>query len=148
RELIEAKDAAEAGDAAKSAFLATMSHEIRTPLNGVLGMVQAMARDELSPIQAERLEEIQQSGAALLAILNDLLDLSKIEAGKLALEAGELDIDEIAGGVAAAFTTLASEKDIGFFLEVEPAASGVYSGDPTRVRQILYNLVSNALKFT
>ncbi len=148
RELIDSKEAAEAGDAAKSAFLATMSHEIRTPLNGVLGMVQAMARDELSPVQRERLEVIQKSGAALLAILNDLLDLSKIEAGRLELENGVFDIEEIAGGVAAASNTLASEKDIGFALEVDAAARGVYRGDATRVRQILYNLVSNALKFT
>ena len=148
RELIDSKDAAEAGGAAKSAFLATMSHEIRTPLNGVLGMVQAMARDELSPVQAERLGVIQKAGAALLAILNDLLDLSKIESGKLELEDGECDIEEIAGGVAQAFTTLATEKDIGFSLEVAEAARGVYRGDATRLRQILYNLVSNALKFT
>ncbi|HWA63159.1 MAG TPA: PAS domain-containing protein [Caulobacteraceae bacterium] len=148
RELIEAKERAEAGDAAKSAFLATMSHEIRTPLNGVLGMVQAMAQDELTPVQAERLDVIQKSGAALLAILNDLLDLSKIEAGRLVLEEGECDIGEIASGVAAASTTLATEKDIGFHLEVDPDARGVYRGDATRVRQILYNLVSNALKFT
>ncbi|MGA0603997.1 ATP-binding protein [Caulobacter sp. KR2-114] len=148
RELIDSKDAAEAGGAAKSAFLATMSHEIRTPLNGVLGMVQAMARDELSPVQAGRLEVIQKAGAALLAILNDLLDLSKIESGKLELEDGECDIEEIAGGVAQAFTTLATEKDIGFSLEVSEAARGVYGGDATRLRQILYNLVSNALKFT
>ncbi|HEX7760237.1 MAG TPA: ATP-binding protein [Caulobacteraceae bacterium] len=148
RELIDSKDAAEAGGAAKSAFLATMSHEIRTPLNGVLGMVQAMARDELSPIQTERLQVIQKAGAALLAILNDLLDLSKIESGKLELEDGECDIEEIAGGVAQAFTTLATEKDIGFKVHVAEAARGVYRGDATRLRQILYNLVSNALKFT
>ncbi len=148
RELIDSKDAAEAGGAAKSAFLATMSHEIRTPLNGVLGMVQAMARDELSPVQAERLGVIQQAGAALLAILNDLLDLSKIESGKLELEEGECDVGEIAGGVAQAFTTLATEKDIGFVLHITDEARGVYLGDATRLRQILYNLVSNALKFT
>ncbi len=148
RELIDSKEAAEAGGAAKSAFLATMSHEIRTPLNGVLGMVQAMARDELSPIQTERLQVIQKAGAALLAILNDLLDLSKIESGKLELEDGECDIEEIAGGVAQAFTTLATEKDIGFRLHVTEDARGVYRGDATRLRQILYNLVSNALKFT
>ena len=148
RELIDSRDAAEAGGAAKSAFLATMSHEIRTPLNGVLGMVQAMAKDQLSPIQAERLDVIQKSGAALLAILNDLLDLSKIEAGRFELEDGECDIEEIAAGVSAAFTTLASEKDIGFTMAVSKTAVGVYRGDATRLRQILYNLVSNALKFT
>ena len=82
--------AAEAANQAKSAFLATMSHEIRTPLNGVLGMAQAMAADELSPLQRERLDVIRQSGEALLAILNDVLDLSKIEAGKLELEAGRV----------------------------------------------------------
>ncbi len=143
----DAAAAAEAANAAKSAFLATMSHEIRTPLNGVLGMAQAMAGGEMSPVQRERLQVIQDSGEALLAILNDVLDLSKIEAGRLDLESISFDLGELVRGAQAAFTTLANKKGLSFALEIA-AAEGVYLGDPTRVRQILYNLISNALKFT
>jgi signal transduction histidine kinase/ActR/RegA family two-component response regulator len=146
--LIAAKEEAESATRAKSAFLATMSHEIRTPLNGVLGMAQAMEADELGATQRERLDVIRQSGETLLAILNDVLDLSKIEAGKLELEDGEFDIQDIARGAYAAFTAIANKKGISFGLEIEKSARGVYRGDSTRVRQILYNLVSNAIKFT
>ncbi|WP_411288930.1 ATP-binding protein [Phenylobacterium sp.] len=146
--LVQAKDEAEAANRAKSAFLATMSHEIRTPLNGVLGMAQAMAADALSAPQRERVEVIRQSGESLLAILNDLLDLSKIEAGKLELERAEFDIDELARGAHATFQAIADGKGLAFDLRVERGARGVYLGDSVRVRQILYNLVSNGLKFT
>ncbi|HEY1751866.1 MAG TPA: ATP-binding protein [Caulobacteraceae bacterium] len=140
--------AAEAANEAKSAFLATMSHEIRTPLNGVLGMTQAMAADKLARVQRDRLEVIRQSGEALLAILNDVLDLSKIEAGRFELEQVEFDLGDLMKGAHSAFTALANKKGLSFDLTIDPAAKGVYLGDPTRVRQILYNLISNALKFT
>ncbi len=140
--------AAEAANEAKSAFLATMSHEIRTPLNGVLGMAQAMAVDALSAVQHERLEVIRQSGEALLAILNDVLDLAKIEAGRFELEQVEFDLGELMKGAHSAFTALANKKGLSFDLTVDEGARGVYLGDPTRVRQVLYNLISNALKFT
>ncbi len=143
----EKEVAAEAANRAKSIFLATMSHEIRTPLNGVLGMAQAMAAEALSDLQRERLSVIHHSGESLLAILNDLLDLSKIEAGKLELESIEFDLGEVARGAHSAFTALANKNGLSFCLDVEPAA-GRYRGDPTRLRQILYNLISNALKFT
>ena len=143
-----AHDAAEAANRSKSHFLATMSHEIRTPLNGVLGMAQAMGVDALSPVQRERLDIIRQSGEQLHAILNDLLDLSKIEAGKLELEIVEFDLAEVVRGAHAAFTAIAHKKGLSFDVVVEDCARGVWSGDPTRVRQILYNLISNALKFT
>jgi PAS domain S-box-containing protein len=147
-EIVQAKEEAEAANAAKSAFLATMSHEIRTPLNGVLGMAQAMEADEMSPAQRERLAVVRQSGEALLAILNDVLDLSKIEAGKLDLEETEFDIGQLARGAHAAFTAVAAKKRLAFDLKIDKAAKGVYRGDANRVRQILLNLVSNALKFT
>jgi signal transduction histidine kinase/ActR/RegA family two-component response regulator len=147
RRLRAARASADAANAAKSTFLATMSHEIRTPLNGVLGMAQAMAGESLSQRQRDRLGVIQQSGEALLAILNDVLDLSKIEAGKLELECVEFDLAEVARGAHSAFTALANKKGLSFALHIE-GARGRYLGDPTRLRQILYNLISNALKFT
>jgi len=143
----EGEFAAEAANAAKSTFLATMSHEIRTPLNGVLGMAQAMASDELSDRQRDRLSVVHGSGEALLAILNDVLDLSKIEAGKLELEQMEFELADVARGAYSAFTALANKKGLSFALDIE-GARGRYLGDPTRLRQILYNLISNALKFT
>ncbi|MFI4936641.1 MAG: ATP-binding protein [Caulobacterales bacterium] len=144
----ERGQAAQAANEAKSAFLATMSHEIRTPLNGVLGMAQAMAADEMTTVQRDRLDVIRQSGEALLAILNDVLDLSKIEAGRFELEEIEFDLADLMKGAHSAFTAIANKKGLSFDRTVEEGAGGVYRGDPTRVRQILYNLISNALKFT
>jgi signal transduction histidine kinase len=148
RALEEANRAAEAANQAKSNFLATMSHEIRTPLNGVLGMVQAMGADDLTPVQRTRLDVIHQSSLALLAILNDVLDISKIEAGKIELEDVAFDIGELMLGAHATFTALAHKKGLSFALDIDPAARGTYRGDPARIRQLVYNLISNALKFT
>ncbi|MGZ6040502.1 MAG: ATP-binding protein, partial [Phenylobacterium sp.] len=147
RSLLQAMSDADAANRAKSAFLATMSHEIRTPLNGVLGMAQAMAGHELPPIQRERLEVVRQSGEALLGILNDILDISKIEAGKIELEAIEFDLAGIARSAHSNFANLATAKDVSFTLDID-APAGLYRGDPVRVRQILSNLIANALKFT
>jgi signal transduction histidine kinase/AmiR/NasT family two-component response regulator len=144
----EREAAAAAANQAKSAFLATMSHEIRTPLNGVLGMAHAMGADDLSEVQRGRLTLIQQSGRTLLAILNDILDFSKIEAGKLTLEDCDFDLAEIATEAVAVFAAVAEGRGLAFSLAIEDAARGWYRGDPTRVRQIVYNLASNALKFT
>ena len=147
-ELVHALAAAEAANRAKSVFLATMSHEIRTPLNGVLGMAQALASDALSPVQQARVETIRQSGEGLLVILNDLLDLSKIEAGKLDLEVADFSLTPLVQGVRAAFADVALDKGVALVLDTEEDTAGVYRGDPTRLRQILFNLVANALKFT
>jgi signal transduction histidine kinase/ActR/RegA family two-component response regulator len=144
----ERGEAAEAANAAKSNFLATMSHEIRTPLNGVLGMAQAMSSEELTEGQREQLAVIRQSGEALLALLNDMLDLSKIEAGRLELERAEFDLGELISAAHSAFGAIAARKGLVFELAVARSAAGRYVGDPTRVRQIIYNLISNALKFT
>ncbi|HLI65098.1 MAG TPA: ATP-binding protein [Caulobacteraceae bacterium] len=147
RQMAAAKAEAEAANLAKSAFLATMSHEIRTPLNGVLGMAQAMAMHRLARDQRERLGVIQTSGEALLAILNDILDLSKIEAGKLTLENIDFDLGEVVSSATHAFGALAEKKGVRLVVGIGDAA-GTYRGDPTRLRQVLFNLVSNALKFT
>jgi signal transduction histidine kinase/AmiR/NasT family two-component response regulator len=146
--LAEALDRAEAGSRAKSEFLATMSHEIRTPLNGVLGMAHALGAEPLTPAQREKLEVIQRGGEALLSVLNNVLDLSKIEAGRVALEDGVADIERIAGAVQAIFSAIALEKDIALTVTVSPEAAGLWRGDAMRIQQILQNLVSNAVKFT
>ncbi|MBW0152122.1 MAG: response regulator, partial [Phenylobacterium sp.] len=140
--------AAETANAAKSAFLATMSHEIRTPLNGVLGMSQVMSRDTLSAPQRERLEVIRQSGEALTALLNNVLDLSKIEAGQMEVESIPFDLNEILESARATFATLALDKGLQLEMTVDDSARGVFQGDPTRLRQVLFNLLSNAVKFT
>ena len=139
---------AESANAAKSEFLTVMSHEIRTPLNGVLGMAQAMAADELPERQRGRLDVIRQSGEVLLVLLNDLLDLSKIEAAKLELEDGRVDLVELGGQADAAFQGLAGGKGVTLKVWVSDSAAGVRRGDPMRVRQVLYNLIGNAVKFT
>jgi signal transduction histidine kinase/CheY-like chemotaxis protein len=145
--LVMARIEAEAANDAKSVFLATISHEIRTPLNGVLGMAQAMSLDELSPAQTERLKVLHRSGETLLSLLNDVLDLAKIEAGKMTFECLDFDLGELVRGAVANFQALAAEKGLELGLDMG-AGEGVYRGDPTRVRQILFNLIGNALKFT
>jgi len=145
--LVAARIEAEAASQAKSSFLATLSHEIRTPLNGVLGMAQIMAMDKLEPEQNARLKVIQRCGEALLSILSDVLDLSKIEAGKLTLEAIPFDLGETLRATTVCFAPLAEGKGLRFECDLDRVA-GVYCGDPTRIRQIVSNLISNALKFT
>ena len=148
REAEAARAHAEEANQAKSRFLATMSHEIRTPLNGILGMAQAMAADDLPTRQRERLTVITQSGRSLLHILGDILDLAKIEAGKLELEETRFDLGALVDQTQANFRALAEGKGLGFEVSVTPAAVGAWTGDPTRLRQILANLISNAVKFT
>jgi signal transduction histidine kinase/CheY-like chemotaxis protein len=147
-ELVEARDAAEAANVLKSHFLANMSHEIRTPLNGVLAMAQIMAMDSLNDSQRERLSVISQSGEALLAVLNDILDLSKIEAGRMEIEDSEFDTAELAAALEAVHAPLAAKRGLGFTVEIGESARGVRRGDPVRLQQILNNLLSNAVKFT
>lgn len=146
--LVAARRAAEAASRAKSDFLATMSHEIRTPLNGILGMAQAMQRDDLAPAQKERLRVIRRSGETLLSLLNDALDFSQIEAGKLRLEPADFDMEHLTRGAVATFAPLAAAKGLAFEFSIDDGAKGRFRGDPVRVRQILYNLASNAVKFT
>jgi signal transduction histidine kinase/ActR/RegA family two-component response regulator len=147
-ELVKARDDANAANVLKSHFLANMSHEIRTPLNGVLAMTEVMAMGELSAAQRERLSVIRESGGLLLSVLNDVLDLSKIEAGRLDLVERDFDLASLALSIRESYATLARQKNLEFGVFVAPEALGPWRGDADRLRQILGNLVSNALKFT
>ena len=147
-ELVEARDAAEAANLAKSQFLANMSHEIRTPLNGVLAMAQILARSPLEAAQREQVDVIHQSGETLLSLLNDILDVSKIEAGKLELEVADFDVQAMVQAAAAGFAAVAERKGLSLAVEIRPDAMDVRQGDAARLRQILNNFLSNALKFT
>ncbi len=139
---------AQAGSRAKSEFLATISHEIRTPLNGVLGMAQVMERGELDAAQRERLSIVQASARTLLGVVNDVLDISKIEAGNMALSPAPFRLDLFADGVRRLYAVLAQEKGLAFDLTLTDTATGQRLGDEVRLRQIVSNLISNALKFT
>jgi len=145
--LAETTRAAEAASVAKSAFLANMSHEIRTPMNAILGMASLLRRAGVTPAQAERLEKIETAGEHLLAVINDILDISKIEAGKFYLEESPLDIGEIAENAVAMLQERANEKQLQLTLADRPPHQTLL-GDPTRLRQALLNYVTNALKFT
>ena len=148
RDLESARDAANAANVLKTQFLANMSHEIRTPLNGVLAMAEVMSMGELGEVQRERLGIIRQPGSLLLAVLNDVLDLSKIEAGKLSLVAEDFDIAPTLAATVETFQVLAQNKGLDFSFTVDEAAEGWWRGDADRLRQIVGNLLSNAVKFT
>ena len=145
--LITARDVAEAANVAKSSFLANMSHEIRTPLNGITGMVHILRRNGVTPSQAERLDKIDTSVAHLLQIINDILDISKIEAGKFILNEAPLSIDGLLDNVIAIVSDRAQSRNLE--LRVEPGRYPVrLRGDPTRLQQALLNYATNAIKFT
>jgi two-component system, sensor histidine kinase len=146
--LQHARRAAELSNRAKTAFLAMMSHELRTPMNGVLGMAYALRNTELSPAQTDQVEMLIASGDGLMTILNDLLDVSKIEAGKLELEHSVFDLHDLMDRVETLWREVARERAIGLDFVIDAETPRWLMGDPTRLRQIIINLVSNAVKFT
>jgi len=149
KDLADAKQSAERTAKVKSEFLANMSHEIRTPMNGVLGMARQLSRTPLSAEQAKMLNIIKSSGASLLVIINDILDLSKIEAAKVELESGPIELSSLLNELTHLFSQQAENKGIELFITTTPELTDfIFLGDETRLKQVLINLLGNAIKFT
>jgi len=146
--LARARDEAEAANRAKSEFLANMSHEIRTPLNGVMGVASALARTELSGGQREMVGLIESSASTLESLLSDVLDLARIESGRMLIASEPFELARCIADVGALFQPIAEAKGLELIIEASPDIAGAFLGDAPRVRQILTNLVANAVKFT
>ncbi len=147
-ELVMARDAAESANRTKSAFVANMSHEIRTPMNAIIGLTHLVRRGSNSPKQAEQLDKIADAAQHLLALINDVLDLSKIEAGRLEVLRGDFLIERMVAGVVTLVADKAHAKGVDLVVELDPELPEWVGGDSTKVGQILLNFASNAVKFT
>jgi PAS domain S-box-containing protein len=147
-DLLRAKDEAQAASRAKSAFIAGMSHEIRTPMNAIMGMAEALADSELNRDQRRYTGILRTAGEDLLNIINDILDISKIEAGKISLESSSFNLHELLKGCTDVLGYRAAQKDISLNLHVASGVPRTVSGDPFRLKQIIVNLLGNAIKFT
>jgi PAS domain S-box-containing protein len=147
-ELVAAREAAEAASRAKSEFLSSMSHEIRTPLNAILGMAELLAESGVSPEQRKYLALMRSNGNVLLNLINDILDLARVETGRMRLERSQFDLRALAAGVVDTLRVRADEHGLALELRIAPATPTAVIGDQLRIRQVLLNLLGNAIKFT